>query len=588
MKYFVGAVLALLVAVVLLPVQNASARNTNNFSISLYEINYELTRDSSNRSSLQTVETITAEFPSFNQNHGIERALPSSYDGHLTHISIDSITNATGQNIEYSTRDENGFKTLRIGNADTYVHGTQTYILKYTQHDVTKSFGDTGRDEWYWDTNGTGWKVPINELRVTATIDQSLVPSREGDPACYIGAFGANDMCVLAQGANEGVYSGVFSNLSAGENVTIAVGFKKGTFAGYRASLFEILAGIWVVVAVVTAVVSVIIFILLTVAFYRRRNRSKDLGPIAAEYIPPRNVSVLVSSKVVDTAVSVFSAQLIDFAVRHYIEIIETKPKGAWTAAQYDIKVITDPSTLLAEEREILDDMFEHTAVVGDQISLESLKTNYAYMTRTRDNDAKLQKLIEGEYAIREKSPVASKYFYKWAIALCIAGVIMLSPFVLFFAGVIALYGLLLRPLTDKGLALRRYILGLDKYIKAAEVERLAFLQGPDTAQKVGVAVDPNNPAQLVKLYERVLPYAILFGREKEWTKRLGDFYTTTQTQPGWYSGTTPFNAAVFGASISSFSQSASYSGGSSSSSGGSSGGGSSGGGGGGGGGGGW
>jgi uncharacterized membrane protein len=92
----------------------------------------------------------------------------------------------------------------------------------------------------------------------------------------------------------------------------------------------------------------------------------------------------------------------------------------------------------------------------------------------------------------------------------------------------------------------------------------------------------------MVKLYERVLPYAILLGAEKEWSKRLGDYYQQTQASPDWYTGTTAFNAAVFTSTLHNFSQASSYSAGSSSSSGGSSGGGFSGGGGGGGGGGGW
>ena len=197
--------------------------------------------------------------------------------------------------------------------------------------------------------------------------------------------------------------------------------------------------------------------------------------------------------------------------------------------------------------------------------------------------------MIEGEYAIRAKSQPATKYFKRWAIALLIIGVVTVSPSVLLLSGIVALYSYYIRPLTNKGLELRAYVLGLDKYIKAAEAERLKFLQGPDTAQKIGESVDVNDPGQLVKLYERVLPYAILFGREKEWSKRLGEFYQTSQTSPSWYNGSTAFNAAIFASTMSNFSTAASYTGGAgSSSSGGSSGGGSSGGGGGGGGGGGW
>jgi uncharacterized membrane protein YgcG len=113
------------------------------------------------------------------------------------------------------------------------------------------------------------------------------------------------------------------------------------------------------------------------------------------------------------------------------------------------------------------------------------------------------------------------------------------------------------------------------------------MLQSPEGAQKVG-GVDLNDGAQLVKLYERVLPYAVLFNQEKEWTKRIGDYYAKANTSPDWYAGNAVFNAAVFSSAISNFSTAASYSSASSSSTGGSSGGGFSGGGGGGGGGGGW
>lgn len=93
-----------------------------------------------------------------------------------------------------------------------------------------------------------------------------------------------------------------------------------------------------------------------------------------------------------------------------------------------------------------------------------------------------------------------------------------------------------------------------------------------------------------MKLYERVLPYAMLFGQEAEWNKQLGAYYEYINSQPDWYQGnSTAFNAAIFVGAMSSFSTSTTtYTISSSSSSSGSSGGGSSGGGGGGGGGGGW
>lgn len=565
------------------------AVNTNNFFIRSYAIHYDLSKDTEGHSKLVTTETITAVFPRYDQNHGPERAIPTTYKGHPVHLTITAVTDENGTPLEHHIlKDTDDVWILRIGNANSYVHGEHTYRITYTQHDITHTYEDTGRDEWYWDTNGTEWNVPIQKFAVTVNVDESIRSALQGEPYCYQGIAGATNLCEVSE-TTAGTYSTATSGLQPGENVSLAFGFSKGTFATYQPSLFESVVAIWKWVIFGTSIGGTITFIFLMIVRSRKYNRTAELHTIPVEYIPPKNTSVLVSSQVITPRGSGFSAQLIDLAVRHYIRIIETKPKATFSAAEYDLEIIRDLSSLLDEEQEILRDMFEGALPeVGARIALKSLRGNYGYMSRTMDNDRKLLLLIRGTYALRAKDPKTSKFFYGWAIGFLIVGVLSVSFVLLALAGALAVVGYMLRPLTDKGLELRRYLLGLDRYIKAAEAERLAFLQGPDTAEKVGERVDVHNPGQIVKLYERVLPYAILFGREKEWSKRLGEFYATTQSNPDWYVGSGVFNAALFASTMSSFSSAASYSGGSSSSSGGSSGGGSSGGGGGGGGGGGW
>ena len=144
------------------------------------------------------------------------------------------------------------------------------------------------------------------------------------------------------------------------------------------------------------------------------------------------------------------------------------------------------------------------------------------------------------------------------------------------------------RRLSVKGEELRRYLKGLKLYISVAEAERLQMLQSPDGAEKVGDVT--SDASALIKLYERCLPYAMLFGQEKEWYKRLGQLYEEAGTVPSWTGGdafTAGMYAGLISGVTSSATSAASYSD-SSSSFGGSSGGGFSGGGGGGGGGGGW
>lgn len=137
---------------------------------------------------------------------------------------------------------------------------------------------------------------------------------------------------------------------------------------------------------------------------------------------------------------------------------------------------------------------------------------------------------------------------------------------------------------TKQGVEARDYLLGLKDYIGLAEAERIKFLQSPEGVKQYG---DPAKPAAKIKLFEALLPYAMLFGMEKDWAKQFEHLY---KQPPSWYSGTRPFSTAHLASSIGDMSGQASraFSPPSSSGSSGFSGGGGSGGGGGGGGGGGW
>lgn len=69
---------------------------------------------------------------------------------------------------------------------------------------------------------------------------------------------------------------------------------------------------------------------------------------------------------------------------------------------------------------------------------------------------------------------------------------------------------------TEKGLEVSRQLEGLKTYIKMAEADRIAYLQsvpGADTS-----------PEGIVKLYEKLLPYAIFFGVEKTWLKEMNNY----------------------------------------------------------------
>jgi len=559
----------------------------NNFTIDNYDADYYLGKNSEGRSTLKTVEKITATFPTSNQNHGLERAIPQSYDGHPTHVKISSIVDENGTGLEYGTSSSNDYLIVRVGNADTYVHGVKTYVITYEQQDVTRYFADTASDEFYWDINGTEWGVPIKNFAVRLHVDDALTSNLKSttDVACYIGKSGSTNDCELIQ--SDGVFTATSTYLAPGENVTIAIGFKPQTFAAYQQSFLDKLTAFYWITVYLSIPIAIILLIILSVRFYGWSNRGKDVGTVVPEYLPPRDFSVTVAGSILKINTKTFTAQLIDLAVRHYLKIYETKPKSFLVNAKYDIEIVKDPRDLLMEEWEILKDIFSNEPYVGKRLALDSLKNNTSVGLAISDNPGKVQSLITTSYGLRAKDAQKSRWFRNAGFVLL--GISVLTLNIPFFIVAVTTFilGVTLSPLTDKGLALKRYLLGLKHYISVAETERLKMLQSPDGAAKVGGTADDSG--KLVKLYERVLPYAILFGQEREWNLQIGAYYEAANTQPSWYSGTNgAFNAIAFSAAMSSFSTTSSYTSASSSSSGGSSGGGFSGGGGGGGGGGGW
>lgn len=580
--------IVLLVAGFLLLFGQASVvhASVNDFTFTSFEADYYLGVDNDKRSTLKTIEKLTAQFPDTNQNHGIERAIPIKYKGHSLSLSMVSIRDGTGRAVEYTTRDDGDHRVFKIGDANTYVHGQQSYELTYTQRDVTEYFSNVDKDEFYWDVNGTLWRQPFGSVTARLHVDATLLPALTGAMRCYWGPEGSTNKCEISR--NGDIITASVMNLKARENMTIAAGFTAGTFKPYQPSLLDILFGFWITAVIISSIIGFFLLFWLSYRYSKLSNRSGELDPIATEYIPPKDISVLVASQIGADTKADTTAQLIDLAVRHYVTITQTSEKSLWKQADYELEIIKPTDNLKDEEKAFLQTLFGGVDV-GVKLTTKSLKNNYSIASKLRKNSTDLTKRIKADYGLRHEDKSVSASFKRIGTIICIVSILLISPMLL-IAGLVAIAcGYTIRPLTDKGLDLRRYLAGLKKYIELAEKDRIKELQSPEGAAKTGVSVKGDGDKRLIKLYERTLPYAVLFGQEKDWNKQLAMYYENNGSAPDWYVGSTAFNAAVFTSAMNDFSGSMnSYGASSSSSSGGSSGGGSSGGGGGGGGGGGW
>lgn len=76
------------------------------------------------------------------------------------------------------------------------------------------------------------------------------------------------------------------------------------------------------------------------------------------------------------------------------------------------------------------------------------------------------------------------------------------------------------RVLPASGFAVRDHLAGLRDYITLAEADRLRFLQSPNGALRHRIDTAEGRVEALV-LNEKLLPYAVLFGQEREWAQLL-------------------------------------------------------------------
>ena len=574
-----------------------ASASTNDFVISDFQADYYLDKDSEGRSTLKTVEHITAEFPSYDQNHGLERYLIKNYDGHSTNLSLISVKDENDNDLSYSISEESGNLILRIGDADIYVHGSQTYVIAYSQHDVTKFFSNTNDDEFYWDINGTNWSQQFDSVSARLHIGPGILNNLTGNMSCYFGASGSNDRCSTSLVGD--VVTVTVNNLTSYENVTIAIGFKAHTFTQYQKNLLDIIKEYLFIILILVSLLLLGLMIFLRL-FKARGALSKNA--IIAEYLPPENIDIATSSIIVAKQENWFSATCIDLAVRHNIRIIEQKGKGLFSKTGYILEFLSLDG-LNNNETNIIEAMFGFNPNVGSTYDLSQYLSNENTIEKLCTLFSYLQTdTLKGEnYDLLDdvKTKMKVLVFFNTLLVIISFVFILIAGKQYIYAFMVSFISTFIslaikdstRAFSVKGRELHDYLKGLELYIKIAEEDRIRVLQSPRGAEKT--LIDITDSKSLVRLYERVLPYAVLFGNEKEWAKVLGKYYEMQQSNPEWYTGTSIINSVALGSMLSGISSSATTnsrmaSSGSSSSFGGSGGGGTSGGGGGGGGGGGW
>ena len=562
--------------------------DVDDFSFESMDVQYTLGRNEDGTSTLLVEERFVALFPEYDQNRGMRRTIPDNYEGAPLNPQLVSITDGDRGPRASETESEDGYFSM-TSRADDYVHGAQTYVFTYTLENVARHFEDTGVDEFYWDVNGTDWAQDFGRVSVRLDVPPDLAGSLTGAQACYVGYQGESGTCDIVQDA--AADGGAAVSASAGplfayQNLTIAVAFEPGTFTPFDSSVLASPWG-WVQVIGSIGVLWAIVYAVLTRV--RRLRDAPGRPTIIAEYTPPREVDALESAVLLGKRTKAIPAEVLEQAVVGSIRILEGDRKlfgGVKLKAQ-----LVDPWRADGDGRLLLAGLFP-ALQPGTEYEFGQTDTRFSAAAQSILKEAEAELSRRG---LRREVPATVR---AWPVltALLASGLVVLGgvlslvggvdppiPIVLIIGSSLAVFVVIAlisrKPLTALGAEVRDHLKGLKEFIEWAEADRIRMLQSPMGAERV--RVDPSDRGQMLRLYEVLLPYAVVFGQEKEWAEHLAVLYGEGNS-PGWYSGSHGFSAGSFSAGIGSLSASSASS---SSTSGGSSGGGSSGGGGGGGGG---
>jgi uncharacterized membrane protein YgcG len=530
----VGATVALASGLVLAAAPVAA--DVDDFEFESLHVDYTLSRDADGTSRLRAVETVVALFPEFDQNRGIVRDIPTDYQRIDLGVDVVSVTDENGDPVHWEEQrwtdyDGTDFVSLALG-TDEFVHGRTTYVIEWTAHDVVGTFEDD--QEFYWDVNGTGSSQPFGEVTATVHLSPDLAAATTGDTACVWGYEGDSETCDVDPAGTE-ISAGPIA-LSPAQNMTIIVGFEPGTFRPgtpiEKTWPFTVLP--WVLLGILAAAA-------LTALLLRRFvwTHAPGRGIIVPEYEGPEDLGVMSAAELLGRASAGLPAQFVKLAVDGVVRLVEDPEQPEHRRFRLDL-VDVSAATHSPDDR-ALRKLFEAKKVKnGETLVLDrqnrKLGDRIASLTSAARSGLRPEFLDRGP-----RSPLRRLIF--WPAFAVLVGCVVLAvlcgaedvgsallsitiPVGILGSFVVMGYSGKPERRTATGTAAYEQLLGLRDYLKLAEADRLRVLQSPQGA--VRTPIDVNDSAAVVKLYERLLPWAIVWGVEKEWAAELAAHYGET------------------------------------------------------------
>jgi len=467
-------------------------------------------------------ETIVYDFTNL-QKHGIYRDIPyitTNKEGKKYELTFNKfkVTDENGKAYNFTTSNISGQNIrLKIGDANRFVTGVNTYIISYEVSGALTYFSD--HDELYWNVTGNDWTVPIAMSTASVVIPGDL-DSTNIKIACFTGYKGDN-LTLCQKKYNKGLAAFIADeSFNSGQGLTIVVGFPKNIVAELLPKEFIAFQDTWLgkllqfllVLLVATWYLFLPLYIVFRWIKYGRDPKG-TMGEARSWFDPPKtfdNKRFLTPGEVGtlgDETVDMkdISATIVDLARRGYL-IIDERKKGDF----YLIKNKGGGGDLLPFENTIL------TRFFGSKKEI-------------RIKDEKLVSEVEEVKNELYKQVVTDKLFDKNP-ATTRTGYYVLSGFALFtgnfFLAIIAFIFGRAMP--------RKTIIGVDAKNTSSSLKN--FL----TSQQRQLEFQ----ADRQMMFEKLLPFAVAFGVERIWAKRFESLHIAP---PSWYRSysTTRFNSMM-------------------------------------------
>jgi hypothetical protein len=216
---------------------------------------------------------------------------------------------------------------------------------------------------------------------------------------------------------------------------------------------------------------------------------------IVPQYSAPTGLSLLAAAELLGAGQRAISAQIVDLAVRRALAIAPLDP-GRSKKSGFAL-TLRSLDGLGADELETMQALFPR-GVVGESIDIRPGR-NAALGRRLRlPHGHAVARLVRSGSA-RERGWFERTFSRGRAVPIV--------------------------PLPPSN-ATVDHLWGIRDYIALAEKDRLAFLQSPRGALLRGDGgADGRTGVDALLLNEKLLPYAVLFGLEREWVRELGVQY---------------------------------------------------------------